>query len=327
MWTQIVDAIQKNQQFIISSHVNPDCDALGSELALAYYLKSLGKTVSILNSDPVISDYAFLDPENLIMQFSGTPQQRKLISQAQVIIVVDASSSWQRLGKVGRHLSKSNALSLCIDHHPNEAPFTDIAVVDTNVIATGELIFDLIASQNGQITDLMAQALYAAILTDSGSFRFPKTSASTHRITASLIEYGANPSDVYRQLYEQQQLQQVQLKGYVLKNIKLAAQGQVAYVGLSAEILTRYNTDPSGLNAFSNLAQQIGGVKIAITAIEMPDGRIKLGFRSDGSVAVNGIARSFGGGGHAPAAGATLPGQLEEILASAVDKACQLVDA
>jgi len=326
MWTQIIETVSANRQFIISSHLNPDCDALGSELALAYHLINLDKEVTILNTDPLIPDYQFLDPDHLIEQFTGHDHQLSLISKAEVIMVVDASGGWHRLGKVGDVLAKSPAVSICIDHHPNDKLFTDIAVIDTNVIAAAELIFDLIITMGGRITELMAQALYAAILTDSGSFRFAKTSPQTHRITARLLEYGADPSQVYHRLYQQQPLPRVQLKGYLLKNIKLAGNGQVAYIGLDANTLAAYETDPLDLHSFSNLAQEIRGVKIAILAVELPTSQIKLSLRSDGTIPINTLAAEFGGGGHPPAAGATVSGSLSTIINQVVEKACRLIN-
>jgi phosphoesterase RecJ-like protein len=323
MWSQIIKVIESHQRFIISSHVNPDCDALGSELALAYHLLNMGKTVLILNTDPVIPDYQFLDPDGLIQQFSD--DHRPFISEAEIIIVVDTSGGWRRLGQVGDILAECEATSICIDHHPTDRAFTDVTLVDTQVAAAGELIYDLIAHMDGQLNPFMAQALYAAIATDSGHFRFPKTSPRTHRITAELIERGANPSRIYDLLYQQQPLSKVQLKGYVLNNINLASAGRIAYIGLDAETLARYNTTPKDLHAFSNLAQEIKGVQVSIFAVEADEGQVKLSFRSDGSVPVNSVAAEFGGGGHLPAAGATVYGQLTPVLKQAVNKVSRLL--
>jgi len=324
MWAPIIKILTEKQRFIITSHLNPDCDAFGSELALAYHLMASGKEVAILNSDPARPDYQFLDPDQLLQHFSAGAHTG-LILQAEVIIVLDASGGWGRLGAVGEACSRTQAISICIDHHPQPLTFTDLAVVDSDAMAAGELIFDLITTMQGQITPVMAQALYAAILTDSGSFRFPKTSPRTHRIAAQLLASGAEPDKIYHLLYEQQPLARVQLKGYVLQNIRLAAAGRVAYSSLSAETLARYQTDPSDLDTFSNLAQQIAGVKVVIFAVELPDGRVKLSFRSDGSALVNGLAAEFGGGGHRAAAGAIIAGPLQTVVEQVVEKAGRLV--
>ena len=325
MWSQIIDILNQHQRFVISSHTNPDCDALGSELGLAHHLQSLGKQVHIINTDPVLPNYQFLDPDGLIQQYDGSQEQRTIISQAEVILVLDASGGWERLGKVGDLLGQADAISVCIDHHPDDVSFVQVAVVDTGVVAVGELIFDLIMSMTGQMTPLMAQAIYAAILTDSGYFRFPKTSPKTHRITAQLLEYGADPSHIFSLIYQHQPYSKVQLQGYVLQHIKLAAEGQVAYITLTQKILKHYQTDARDLNAFSNLPQAIDGVRIAIMTVEMPDRRVKISLRSDGSVGVNGLAGSLGGGGHFAAAGATSTGSLEAVTNQVVEQACLLV--
>ncbi|HEY84624.1 MAG TPA: bifunctional oligoribonuclease/PAP phosphatase NrnA [Chloroflexi bacterium] len=324
MWTPIITELNKRQHIIISSHINPDCDALGSELALAYHLKAMGKDVSILNSDPVPPTYQFLDPDNLI-QLYAAHKHAAALAQADAIIVVDASV-WQRLGKAGNDLSKIKATIICIDHHPDGQPFADFSYVDSDVVATGELIFDLITAMGGEITPLMAQALYAAISTDSGNFRFPKTSPRTHRIIAELLEAGAEPAKVFKLLYEQQSPELVHLEGEVLQNIQLAAEGQLATVGIGLDTLQKYHIQTSVLDGFSNLPQKIAGVKVAIFLVEQADNRVKVSFRSDGSVAVNTLAAHFGGGGHVPAAGATITGALEDVTRQVIKAAEELVE-
>ena len=324
MWTPIISELNKGKHFIISSHINPDCDALGSELALAYHLKAMGKEVSILNADPVPPTYQFLDPDKLIQRYAAH-KHAVTLAQADTIIVVDASE-WKRLGKAGNDLSRTKAMIICIDHHPDGRPFADFSYVDTNVVAAGELIFDLIAAMDGKITPLMAQALYAAISTDSGNFRFPKTSPRTHRIVAELLEAGAEPAKVYKLLYEQQSPELVHLEGEVLQHIRLAANGQIATIGIGRDTLQKYHIQTSALDGFSNLPQKVAGVKIAVFLVEQADNRVKVSFRSDGSVAVNTLAAKFGGGGHVPAAGATIAGALEDVTRQIVKAAEELVE-
>lgn len=326
MWASIITQFCQNDRFIISSHLNPDCDALGSELALAYHLRSLGKDVTILNADAVPEVYQFLDPQHLIHTFSEK-RHASVLARADVIIVVDVSGGWQRLGRVGTMLAQLKAVSICIDHHPNGDPFTRISLVDPGVSATGELIFNLITAMGGTVTPLMAEALYAAILTDSGSFRFSNTGSATHRIIARLLECGANPSQIYNRLYEQLPLSRVQLKGYVLQNIQLAAKGQIAWVSLSLELLQTFGVASSELDGFSSMPMQIAGVKVAIFLVELPRERIKISLRSDGSVPVNRLAALFDGGGHLPAAGAIVSGSMADITARALAEAEKMLSA
>jgi len=324
-WTPIITALSKRQRFILSSHINPDCDALGSELALARHLQRLGKEIAILNSDPIPAAYTFLNGDGLIQTYHPEAHA-DLIARADAVIVLDVSGGWQRLGRVGEALSMAGKFSICIDHHPTDAPFTDLHHIDPQAAATAELIFDLIGAMGGDLTLPIAEALYTAIVTDTGYFRFSSTRPRTHRIAARLLACGVHSARIYRLLYEQQSLARMRLKGYMLQNISLTADGQIAWAGLSQETLRRFGVSHLDLNGFSGLPLQIGGVKISIFLVELPEGGgVKISFRSDGSVAVNRLAAQLGGGGHVPAAGATVPGQLAEVTERALAEASRFL--
>jgi phosphoesterase RecJ-like protein len=139
-------------------------------LALAEHLSNLGKKVTIINSDPVPEAFRFLDPQQVIKKYS-TAKHTTLIKKAEVIFVLDASGGWKRIGRVGELMAQAGALKICIDHHPDTTDFVDLAAVDTEAAATGELIYELILAMQGTVSPQMAQALYAAIVTDTGSFR------------------------------------------------------------------------------------------------------------------------------------------------------------
>ncbi len=324
MWQQHIPIIEQHQNFVLTSHANPDCDALGSELALAEHLRKLDKNVAIINSDGVPSAFRFLDPKNRIKRYSPK-RHTAIINKAEVIIVLDASGGWSRVGPVGQALAKASATKLCIDHHPDAVDFVDYAVIDTEASATAELIYELVQEMGGSISKWMAQALYAAIMTDTGSFRFPKTSTRTHTITANLLTAGANPLFIYRQIYEQYPVNRIRLKGTVMQSIQLTAHGQIAYYGLTQATLKEFDVKNAELDGFASLGQQIGGVRIAIFCTEATKGRIKISLRSDGSVAINQIAQAYGGGGHTSAAGGLVEGTLNEIMAQVVEEATLLL--
>lgn len=325
LWQQLIPIIKQHTNFIITSHLNPDCDALGSELALAEHLQGLGKSVTILNSDPVPQPYRFLDPQRSIKKFMPA-KHACIIKKAEVIIVVDASGGWKRTGGVGEALAQTQAVKVCIDHHPDPTDFVDVAVVDTNAAATAELIYDLIQVMQGFISPKIAQALYAGIITDTGNFRFPKTSARTHYVTAKLLEAGIDPLTIFRQIYEQYPLARVRLKGYVLDSIKTTLHGQLAYYGLDQDTLKAYKVKTSELDGFASLGQEIGGVRVVVFCLQSSRTKVKISLRSDGSVAINQLAASYGGGGHPSAAGATVVGSLDNVLAEVVDKVRSLLD-
>lgn len=324
MWQEVVSLVKNNHSFVISSHINPDCDALGSELALAEHLRNLGKKVTIVNSDSVPEIYRFLDPHGIIKRYSSK-KHASVIKKADVIFVLDASGGWERLGTVGKVLEPAEAVKICIDHHPDATDFVDVAVVDTDAAATAELIYRLLLTMNGSLSKNMAEALYAAILTDTGSFRFPKTSVQTHRITADLLAAGVDPLHIYSQIYEQYSLGTVQLRGHVLETIKIAAKGQIAYYGLTQSTLKSYGVKTSDLDGFASLGQQIKGVRVVIFCTEASKGRIKISLRSDGTIAINQLAAEYKGGGHASAAGALVPGKLDDITQGLLEKVKQLL--
>ncbi len=326
MWHQIIPIIERNHNFVLTSHINPDCDALGSELALAEHLSSLQKQVAIINSDPVPTPFRFLDPNSRIKCYSSK-KHAVLIDQADVIVVLDASGDWQRVGPVGEVLKQVQATKICIDHHPDAADFVDLAVIEPEAAATAELIYDLVRTMHGSISKNMAEALYAAILTDTGSFRFPKTSPQTHHIIADLLAAGADPLYLYSQIYEQYSADCVRLKGHVMASIQTAAAGQIAYYSLTRTDLTSYGVKSSELDGYASLGQQIKGVRITIFGLEAAQqSRVKISLRSDGTIAINQIALEYGGGGHPSAAGAIIPGRLDEIMTELVEKTKALLE-
>lgn len=326
MWQKIIPLIEQHSIFVLTSHLNPDCDALGSELALAEHLACLGKKVVILNTDPTPEAFRFLDPQRTIKKYSPNKHD-PLIKKAEVIIVLDASGSWKRVGPVGDALAQANAVKVCIDHHPDATDFVDVAAVDTDAAATAELVYELVTATHGIISSAMAQALYAAIVTDTGNFRFPKTSPRTHRIVGELVRAGAEPYSIYRQLYERYSLARVRLKGHILDSIKTAAQGQIAYYGLDQATLKAYGVQTSELDSFASLGQEIGGVRVVVFCLQSSKSKVKLSLRSDGSVTINQLAAAYGGGGHTSAAGATVAGELIEIMAEVVEKVKLLLEA
>ena len=324
MWTEIITVIQNHHHFVLTAHVNPDCDALGSELALAELLTGLGKHVTILNTDRTPPFFEFLDARGLIKQYSARKHAR-LLKQAEVIFVLDASGGWERVGRLGEMLAHNQAVKICLDHHSETGAFADITVIDPEAAATAELIYSLVRAMNGIISPDMARWLYAAIMTDTGNFRFPKTSPRTHHITANLLAAGANPLELYRQVYERYSVNWVRLKGHVLDAIQTTANGQIAYYGLSQDTLKAYGVDPLDLDGFASLGQQIGGVRVVVFGVERARGRVKLSLRSDGTIAINQIAAEYNGGGHPSAAGATIEGSLAKVLDETVEKVKRLL--
>ncbi len=326
MWDEVLEILQRHHRFVITTHSNPDLDALGCELALAEHLCRQGKQVWILNSDPVARPHRFIDPQQRIRTYQPHHHDH-LIEQAEVAMVLDASGGWKRIGRIGDILSRVTARSVRIDHHPDPQHFTDVEVVDDTAAATAELIFDLLRASSATITKAMACALYVAILTDTGSFRYPKTSPRTHRITAELIELGANPAELARLAYNQYSLGLLRLQGHMLDVMQSAGGGRLVWSALDQATLRAYGVQESELDNFASFGMQVAGVLVSILCVETPDRRVKVSLRSDAAVPVNDLAAEWGGGGHASAAGATVAGDLHQVVNMVVSRVEALINS
>lgn len=292
----------EKRSFLLTTHVNPDGDALGSELALARYLVSLGKVVTIINSDPTPSMYEFLDHANEITHFD----QRKdagVVEQVDVICVLDGNQLG-RISSLEPHVRSSKAIKICIDHHLDPEPFADFYVVDDRVASTGQLIYQLIRTMyKGRLPKEIADPLYVAIMTDTGSFRFAKTDGALHRIVADLIDCGADPVLLYQQVYERVCPGRLQLLGRILSELKIAHEGKVALLTVTRSMFEETQTSEADTDDFINHTLTLSGVQIGLMFTEL-DGFVKISFRSKGDISINELAKEFGGNGHKNAAGA-----------------------
>ena len=313
------EIFEQKQRFVLSTHVNPDPDAIGSEIALAAFLKSRGKDVTILNHSATPSNCLFLDPHGTISQFAPE-QHADLIANTEVIVVVDANQS-ERLQSLHSYVMQSKAMKLCIDHHLERQPFADLYVIDEEAAATGEILFNLfLHCDQGSVTKEIATALYAAIMTDTGSFRFPKTDAMLHRVVAGLIERGADPVQIYHEIYEQGSAKRLKLLGNVLSTLQLAHEGRVASVFVTRAMFNATETTEEDTENFVTYTLSIAGVQVGLMFTEIVEG-VKISFRSRGEIAVNKLAQEFGGNGHKNAAGArTNTRKLEAVIQQVVER-------
>jgi phosphoesterase RecJ-like protein len=304
--------IAQHNKFVLTTHVNPDPDAIGSELALARFLASHGKIVAVLNHSPLPANCAFLDPKSGIEQFDAA-QHANMVLNADVIIVVDANQP-DRLQSLKPYIANSKAVKVCIDHHLDTLPFADLYIVDPDTAATGEILYNLLLFLDKEcLTADIAVPLYAAIMTDTGSFRFPKTNATIHRITAVLLEHGASPVEAYQKIYEQGTANRLQLLGHALSTLQLAHGGKVAHMSVTWEMFKRTGTTEEDIENFINYTLTIAGVQIGLMFTELHE-EIKVSFRSRGDIAVNTLAQEFGGNGHKNAAGARIPAARLEAI-------------
>jgi bifunctional oligoribonuclease and PAP phosphatase NrnA len=304
--------INSSSRFVLTTHVNPDGDGLGSEIALALYLKSKGKEVSIMNSSATPDNYLFLLQLHSIL-FYDPSIHAKSIEEADVLIVLDANHP-DRLGSMKSSVLKSRAKKVCIDHHPESGAFADLYILDERSPATGEIIFNFLSQEGYTINHEIARALYVALMTDTGSFRYQKTDSEVHTITAQLLKAGADPAALYELIYEQNTLNRMQLLGMALENLQTMYDGKLAYMIITRTMFESTSTTEEDTDAFVPYTLAVENVQIGLMFSEL-DGVVKVNFRSKGPIPINELAKEFGGNGHTNASGARIAGgSLNKIV-------------
>lgn len=307
-WEPLRGIIDSHQRFVLSSHVRPDGDAIGSELALAGLLEARGKSVRIVNPSAIPDSLLFLDPTRRVMKL-GDGISEDAIADTDVHIVLD-TSAWAQLIDVGKVLRRTTAVKVVIDHHVSADDIGAIQFKDTSAEATGALVFRMAEALGYPLTADIALPLYCAIATDTGWFRFSSTTGDTMRIIGRLIDLGAQPHLIYEKLYEQSSFARLRLAGLVLSRVTLECAGRLAYTWVKLSDFAETGAKPVDTEELVNESLRIGGTECAFIAIEQPNKRIKVSFRSRTSLNVAAVAEQFGGGGHKQAAGAILNGPL-----------------
>lgn len=316
-WPAFQNLIAPYQRVVISSHVKPDADAIGSEIGLALLLEARGKSVRVINTSATPPHLQFLDPDRRVQQF-GTGDTKEVVAAAELHIVVD-TSSWTQLADVGLAMKSSAARRVVIDHHASADDLGAVEFKDSSREATGALIVDLADALGWPIPAAAATPLFAAVATDTGWFRFAATTGNTLRIAGKLIDLGVEPHQLFRELYEKSTPARLHLAGRALQRIQLDCDGKLAYTQIGWPDFTELGALPSDTEDFVNECLRIDGTKAAFIAIEQANRQVKISFRSRTDVDVAKVAEQFGGGGHKQASGATLPGPLKSALQQALD--------
>lgn len=317
-WEPLRQIIQAHQRFVISSHVRPDADAIGSEIGLARILESLGKSVRIINTSATPANLLFLDPIRQVHQLGAAAKPEDVMA-AEVHFVVD-TSSWAQLSDVGKVMRESQAKRVVIDHHVSSEDLQATEFKDTTSEATGSLIFQLSETLGVNLDAGAATALFAAIATDTGWFRFAAVSAETMRIAGCLIEQGASPPAIFRELYEQGTIAKMHLVGRALSRMQLDCDGELAYTTVEWSEFADLGAVSADTEDLVNECLKVAGTKGAFIAIEQQNRQVKVSFRSRlEALNVAAVAETFSGGGHRLAAGATLPAPFATAVSRALE--------
>ncbi len=308
---EVLDLFVPGMRVALTTHVNADGDGTGSEVALWHLLTRMGVRAAITNPTPFPTRYRFL-----LNGAQGADKSReavKHLERADAILVLDISDLG-RLGHLGQVVGRRDVPVACIDHHVSNGSLpAGPRMVDSDACATGELVHDLAHVAGWELREDAARALYVAVLTDTGGFRFSNTTARTLRVAAHLLEQGLDPEEIYREVYASESEGKVRLLSEVLETLVVERDCQLAWVTIPPGALERHGVDADELEGVVEFARSIQGVRLALLFRELANHRIKVSFRSVGGIDVAQLAESFGGGGHRRAAGASLEGTLADV--------------
>ncbi|MBC8128411.1 MAG: bifunctional oligoribonuclease/PAP phosphatase NrnA [Gloeobacteraceae cyanobacterium ES-bin-144] len=302
---QIGEVLRSHQSFVLLSHVRPDGDAIGSQLALGYSLMAMGKSVRLINEDGLPENLAFLPGSDRI----ELPPAETL--EVEVAIALDTATK-PRLGDASLHAASKAAIWLNIDHHISNPKYGDLNLIDPTSPATGQILYDLITTLDLPMPAESRDAIYVAVSTDTGSFQYPSTTAKTYDMAADLIRRGLNVGEINSQTYDEQPYRRLELMRALLNTLERSPDGIVAHWEMRDQTRIDLGLRPEDSEGLIDVIRAIRGVQLAVFFEELPDGKIRVSMRSkDRALDVCKIAMEFGGGGHALAAGIRMAGPLE----------------
>jgi bifunctional oligoribonuclease and PAP phosphatase NrnA len=305
MLARIIELVANCRNFLITSHVRPDGDSIGSELALYLALRGMGKEAAVFSQDGVPETYRFLPGAAAVSRDFGPTESYD------ALFVLDCSD----LGRVGKRAERLTAIKyvISIDHHVTNGDFSDLCILDPGASSTGELVFKLVRELNAPVTPEIATNLYTAILTDTGSFHYSNTGADALKIASELVRAGADPSYIAEQIFESNPPAKARLFARAVQTLKLEMDGRVGSMLVSRGMLNEANATLENTENFVDFVRAIKGVEIALLYTEMEDRFYKVSMRSKGDINVERIAVKFGGGGHVNAAACRITGDEEYV--------------
>jgi phosphoesterase RecJ-like protein len=322
---QIADArafaevFKPGQRICLTTHVNPDGDGLGSEVGLLHLLKGRGIDAIITNPSPTPDRYHFLFKD--LPGADRTSEAVKELRRADLIVVLDISDV-SRLGMLSATVKERGVPVACVDHHVSQGHLPPgPRYVDPSASATGELIFELAQANGWSLSREAARALYVAILTDTGGFRFSNTRPHVLRVAASLLETGLDPEEIYHDVYANAPEGRTRLFAEALQTLVVEPEHGLAWVTVPPGAIERLGVSSDDLDGIVEFPRTISGVKMALLFREIAAGRVKVSLRSVGDVDVAAFSKPFGGGGHTKASGLSMEGSLPEVQAAVLQAA------
>ena len=308
-WPRFVDIVQHHQRFLLTAHIRPDGDSLGSEMAMIGILEGLGKDVLVCNAFPVPPNLRFLDPDGRLKQL-GVDISAEQLADREVGIVLD-TSAWAQLGDMAKVIQAFRGLKVIVDHHVSQDDLGAEVFKDPDAEAAGRLVIDAADQLGVALTPAIAVPAFVALATDTGWFRFSSTTASTLALASRLVAAGAAPDALYRQIYENDSHSRLQLIGHALVRAETELGGRLIHTWLSQNDFTTCGAIPSDSEDIINMTLSVKGTRVAVIFVEQASGGFKVSLRSRCDIDCSRLAGLFGGGGHKKAAGAFFHDSLE----------------
>lgn len=322
-WNVLKEFIKTPQRIVISTHMRPDGDALGSALGLALALRHLGKQTQVVIPSPLPPRYYDIVPRSEVIEYDA--QREATFSPVDAIIIVD-TGTWNQLGKVGEWMRRQSVPKLVIDHHPTQDDLNASRLVNTEAEACGRLIYEAVQALGVPCSAEIARMLFLAVSTDTGWFRHRNVSAETFVLAAELTKAGAEPTALYQQLYDCNTLGRQRLMGHVLQSLDIGHGGDVCHASVTLADYLRVGAMPLDSEDLVNLTLSVTGVDVGVLFLEQPTGGTKVSFRSRGKLDCSKLAEQFGGGGHSAAAGAIIKKPLLEVKAEVLQEIIRRLD-
>lgn len=313
---QIRHTLDAADRVLVVSHVRPDADAYGSSIAMALHLSAQGKDVTVWNEEGMTDKFRYL-PESGVVEAPPEHEKRDF----DVCLALDTSTK-ERLGRV---LKATGGVGtwINIDHHVSNHRYGDLNYIDDTAPATGQILYDYLTETGAKITPAMAENLYAAISTDTGSFQYDKTSPHTFRLVADLVEKGVNVPDLSRKMYDSYPRRRLELLKALLNSARFDCNDRVACFSLSLETAKQLGVLPEDNEGLIDHLRAVEGVQVAVFFEELPENKVRISMRSkEPRFDVCKICGQFGGGGHSQAAGARLAGPLERAEEKVLEAIC-----
>jgi len=324
-WKKIYKEIENADSIMLTTHENPDGDGIGSIVALYHHIMAKEKKCRILLTSKLPEEFHFLDPEDKFELFEEK-KHSEWLGNVDLAILLDIGN-YTRTGRMWNVIQQNGTIVVNIDHHPypNGHPFT-INVSNINASATGELIYSYLKTVDPNcLSKTTYEAIYVAIMTDTGSFSYSNTNVLCHEIAAKAIKAGVDTAQIHQNIYGSSSRSRIKLLASIADNLQFTYNDKLVWFTITKEMLQNANATKDDVDGFTDFARAIKGVEVSLMILENEDNSCRINFRSKGYYTINKIAQHFSGGGHSFAAGAKVSGKIMDVALKVVNKTIEIM--